>query len=163
MSVNQFVLEMGRPSFRDMQLTAQSPDDLADSEALLAISRFSLTANNVTYALFGDAMKYWNFFPASSASLGRVPVWGYAEVIASKTGGVDVGSRVYGYFPIANTLKVQPVKVSAASFRDGAAHRQEMAAAYNHYNVVQPEDGETEGLVHLPELRRGARALAGPV
>ena len=57
MSVNQFVLEMGRPSFRDMQLTAQSPDDLADGEALLAISRFSLTANNVTYAMFGDGMK----------------------------------------------------------------------------------------------------------
>ncbi len=39
MSVNQFVLEMGRSSFRDMQLTAQGQDDLADGEALLAIPR----------------------------------------------------------------------------------------------------------------------------
>lgn len=149
MSVNQFVLEMGRQTFRDMQLTAQGQDAIAEGEALLAISRFSLTANNVTYAMFGDGMKYWNFFPASSASLGRVPVWGFADVIASKTEGVAVGTRVYGYFPMANTLKVQPVKVSAAGFRDGAAHRQEMAAAYNHYSVVQPEDPETEGRVAL--------------
>lgn len=149
MSVNQFVLEMGRQAFREMQLTAQAQQELADGEALLAISRFSLTANNVTYAMFGDGMKYWNFFPASSPSLGRVPVWGFAEVIASKTDGVAVGTRVYGYFPIANTLKIQPVKVSPMGFRDGAEHRQEMAAAYNHYSVVQPHDAETEGRVAL--------------
>jgi hypothetical protein len=149
MSVNQFVLEMGRQTFRDMQLTTQAQDDLKEGEALLAISRFSLTANNVTYAMFGDAMKYWSFFPASSASLGRVPVWGYADVVASKAEGLSVGTHVYGYFPIADTLKVQPVKVSAVGFRDGAAHRQELAAAYNYYSVVQPEDGETEGRIAL--------------
>ena len=32
-----------------------------DGEALLAVDAFGLTANNITYAMFGDAMSYWNF------------------------------------------------------------------------------------------------------
>lgn len=27
------------------------------------IDRFALTSNNITYAAFGDAMHYWDFFP----------------------------------------------------------------------------------------------------
>ena len=57
-----------------------------------------MTANNVTYALMGDAMHYWDFFPAEPG-LGLVPLWGFADVVASSTDGVEVGTRVYGYLP----------------------------------------------------------------
>ncbi|GBF57665.1 hypothetical protein PbB2_01334 [Candidatus Phycosocius bacilliformis] len=149
MRAKQFVLEMGRQSFRDMVLTDVPASELAEGEALVAVRKFSLTANNVTYAMFGDGMKYWNFFPASQPDLGRVPVWGYGEIVESRVEGLAVGTRIYGYFPIASTLKVEPIKVSPHGFRDGAAHRQEMAAAYNHYSIVHPQDGETEGRVAL--------------
>ena len=36
---------------------------LAPGQARLALEAFSLTANNITYAAFGEAMKYWQFFP----------------------------------------------------------------------------------------------------
>lgn len=106
---------------------------LADGQARLAIEHFALTANNITYAAFGEAMKYWQFFPAADADWGCLPVWGFAQVVESRADGVAVGQRVYGYFPAGSHLVVTPGRVSAAGFIDTAAHRQELAAAYQSY------------------------------
>ncbi|MHA5659511.1 DUF2855 family protein, partial [Pseudomonas aeruginosa] len=54
-----------------------APEALAEGQALLAVDEFALTANNVTYAALGDALRYWEFFPAGEG-LGIVPVWGFA-------------------------------------------------------------------------------------
>ncbi|MEQ1683713.1 MAG: DUF2855 family protein [Burkholderiaceae bacterium] len=105
----------------------------ADGEALLAIRHVALTTNNITYAAFGDAMQYWNFFPTGQAEWGHMPVWGFADVVSSTVDGVEVGERFYGYFPIASHLRVQPVRVSERGFYDGAAHRQSLTSAYNQY------------------------------
>ena len=35
------------------------------AEGIVRIDRFALTANNVTYAVMGDALSYWQFFAAS--------------------------------------------------------------------------------------------------
>ena len=59
---------------------------------------FSLTANNITYAAFGEAMKYWQFFPAATPRSGCVPVWGFATVVESQAEGVGAGS-VCGLLP----------------------------------------------------------------
>ena len=58
--------------------TAQGP--LAAGAVRLAIESFSVTANNVTYAVVGDGFGYWNFFPAPDGR-GIVPMWGHARVI----------------------------------------------------------------------------------
>lgn len=63
-----------------------APEALAEGQALLAVGEFALTANNVTYAALGDALRYWEFFPAGEG-LGIVPVWGFAEVLASRCPG----------------------------------------------------------------------------
>jgi Protein of unknown function (DUF2855) len=105
---------------------------LADGEALFKVDHFSFTANNVTYAAFGDAMKYWDFFPAKEG-WGIVPVWGFADVVESKAEGVAVGERFYGYFPMATHLTVTPAKVTLGGFFDGAAHRQHLSPIYNFY------------------------------
>ena len=42
--------------------TAELP--LGEGEVRVRIDKFALTSNNITYAAFGDAMNYWNFFPA---------------------------------------------------------------------------------------------------
>jgi Protein of unknown function (DUF2855) len=82
------------------------PKTLAAGKVLFHVDRFAVTANNVTYAAFGDFMKYWNFFPASSDAdvWGVVPVWGFGDVLASEAEGVAVGERFYGYFPMASHL-----------------------------------------------------------
>jgi len=106
--------------------------ELEPGQALLEVSAFGLSANNITYAKFGEAMSYWDFFPAEEG-WGRVPVWGFADVKASRVPEVEVGTRVYGYLPPSTALLVTPARVSAHGFTDGAAHRAQLPAAYNGY------------------------------
>jgi len=122
-----------RDDLRDCHWADAPVTDLADGMARLRVDAFALTANNVTYATFGEAMEYWKFFPAGSPEFGRVPVWGFATVIESKAPGVEAGARVYGYLPISVTFDVQPARVGKESFLDGAAHRQGLAPIYNTY------------------------------
>jgi hypothetical protein len=114
---------------------------LADGQARLALEHFALTANNITYAAFGEAMKYWQFFPAPDATLGCLPVWGFAVVSESRAEGVAVGQRVYGYFPAGSHLVVTPGRVRETGFFDTAAHRQDLAAAYQQYVFCAADPG----------------------
>ena len=117
------------------------PAALADGDVRLAIASFALTANNVTYAAFGDAMNYWGFFPTGDAATGCIPVWGFADVTESRCEGVAVGERFYGYWPIASEVLLQPTRVDAAGFSDGAAHRRELHAVYNQYLRCSADPG----------------------
>ena len=104
---------------------------LADGEARLRIQRFALTANNITYAAFGEAMHYWDFFPTGDAAWGCIPVWGFAEVTESRAQGVAVGERYYGYWPMGRWLVLQPQRAGARGFVAGDAHRRALPAVYN--------------------------------
>jgi len=138
-----------------LPLPAAEEVQLAPGQALLRVDNFSITANNVTYAAMGDAMRYWEFFPAPEG-LGRIPVWGYSEVVRSDHEGVPVGSRIYGYMPISSHFVVQPVSASETGFVDGSVHRGELPAIYNRYGFTTPESGDT------PE-REPYIALFGPL
>ena len=50
----------------------QAEISLSEGQVLLAIDSFSVTANNVTYGAMGEAMKYFEFFPAPEGQ-GKVP------------------------------------------------------------------------------------------
>lgn len=122
---------------------------LADGQVLLGIDRFAFTSNNVTYGAFGDAMSYWNFFPVEveQAGWGRIPVWGFGTVVASRHDGVAVGQRYYGYFPMSSHVVVEPGSVGPAGFTDAAAHRKPLPAIYNQYVLTSNDPGyrrETE-------------------
>jgi hypothetical protein len=115
---------------------AEAPvPELKDGQARLAVSAFGLTSNNITYAMFGQAMSYWDFFPAEDG-WGRVPVWGFAEVAASTVDALEVGARVYGYLPPSRELIVAPVRVEARGFIDASPHRAGLPAAYNGYTLT---------------------------
>lgn len=114
-------------------------DDEAAAAALPAgavrarIDLFALTSNNVTYGAFGDSMHYWDFFPCGVEGYGRVPVWGFAEVVESDAPGVAVGTRLYGYYPMSSHVILHPVQAKAGGFVDGAPHRQALHGLYNRY------------------------------
>ena len=112
---------------------------LQDGEARLSIRRFALTANNITYAVFGEAMAYWAFFPAGDG--GRLPVWGFADVTESQADGIEAGERIYGYFPAADELIVQPGRITKGSFMDETAHRANLPEAYNRYRRCANDPG----------------------
>ena len=115
--------------------------DLEVGEVLLHINCFAFTANNVTYAMFGEAMQYWQFFPTGDADWGMIPVWGFATVAASRVDGLAVGERFYGYLPTATHLIVQPQRVGTSGFVDGAAHRASLPAVYNQYLRCSADPG----------------------
>ncbi len=120
-------------------VTSTLPGTLPDGQATLRIDSFALTANNITYAVAPDAMGYWNFFPVDHDGWGRVPVWGFAEVVASTHPQVAVGRRVYGYFPMSSHLVIEPGKITDYGMMDMAAHRQEMSPIYNQYSFVDAD------------------------
>lgn len=139
---------------------AETPlGELAEGAVRLAIESFSVTANNVTYAVAGDSFKYWDFFPAPEG-FGIVPMWGHARVIESRHPDIAVGERVYGYLPMASHLDVLPRRVTPGGFMDTAAHRQPMSPVYNSYTrlAADPEHDpqrEAERMIFGPLFRTG--------
>ncbi|MGA0613104.1 DUF2855 family protein [Caldimonas sp. KR1-144] len=113
--------------------TVPLPAAAEPGEVVLRLDRFALTTNNITYAAFGEAMQYWQFFPTGLADWGHMPVWGFADVLSSGVEGVAAGERFYGYFPIASHVRMQPQRVTPRGFYDGSPHRQALVSAYNQY------------------------------
>lgn len=146
MSAWDFVVS--KADLRTAEFRDALPAPLADGEVRLAIESFALTANNITYAVFGEAMRYWDFFPGPEG-FGRVPVWGYAGVEASNHPEVTVGQRVYGYFPISTHLTVL-ARPGRSGFTDVAPHRKDLPAVYNQYLTA----GEGDGLEDFQSLLR---------
>lgn len=132
---------------------------LADGEVRLRVDKFAFTANNMTYGVAGYSLGYWQFFPASSNEdglWGVIPVWAFADVIESENENVPVGDRLYGYFPPATSLIMQPKDVSTRAVTDGIAHRQALPPLYNVYQRVSAD----------PKYQRDgdiARILLGPL
>jgi Protein of unknown function (DUF2855) len=102
----------------------------------------------------GEAMNYWDFFPAEEG-WGRVPVWGFADVAASRAEGVPEGTRVFGYLPPSSHLLVRPDRASKTDFVDATPHRSRLPAAYNRYlrtdgNEVYEEEHEDYEMLLWP-------------
>ena len=93
---------------------------LPDGALLVRVTSFAFTANNITYAVMGDQLKYWSLFPAPDG-FGNIPVWGFGEVIASKHPGIPDGEMLFGYFPMATHLVIEAADVGKRSLRDAAA------------------------------------------
>lgn len=146
----------------DATLVEAPSGELADGSIRLKVESFSVTANNITYAVVGDGFGYWNFFPPKTEEegMGIVPMWGHAVVTESKNDGFAVGERVYGYLPMGTQFDVVPGNVSAASFSDMTDYRQPMSPVYNNYNrlAADPEHDparENERMIYGPLFKTG--------
>ena len=121
-----------RDELRECRIAEADAPELEAGQALLRVKTFGLTANNITYAVMGEAMSYWDFFPAEDG-WGRVPMWGFAEVERSEAEGVEPGTRLYGYLPPSSHLVVTPVDADPSGFVDGSPHRAALPSAYHRY------------------------------
>lgn len=111
----------------EVVVPAAKPD-----EVLVEVVKWAFTANNVTYAIAGSTLGYWDFFP-TGCERGVIPVWGIAHVAASTVAGISVGQSLYGYFPMSRRALLHPGRVGSRSFIDVAPHRVALPAAYNEY------------------------------
>lgn len=112
---------------------------LAD-EVQLRVDKFAFTANNISYAVFGEAMAYWQFFPAPEG-WGRIPVWGFAEVQASRHPQVREGERLFGYLPMSTHLRLLAGKVSERSLQDVSPARAKLSPVYSSLSRVLRDPG----------------------
>jgi hypothetical protein len=143
--------QVKRDELRECRIVESEPPEIAPGQALLRVDTFGLTANNVTYAVMGEAMSYWDFFPAEGG-WGRVPMWGFAEVERSEADGIEPGTRVYGYLPPSSHLVVTPVDADASGFADGSPHRAALPSAYHRYLATGPDSfyrADTEAIQML--------------
>ena len=120
----------------------ESRPNSGKNEVILKIDKYAFTANNITYAVVGEKMGYWQFFPAEEP-YGIVPVWGFADVVSSNHENISLDDRYYGYFPMSTYLKVNPENVKPFGFVEGSEHRQSLPAVYNYYTTVSKTIDDT--------------------
>ena len=132
-------LEVARDAIATTRL-AEEEVVLGEGQVRLRVDRFAITANNVTYAVFGDVLGYWDFFPVADDvatddaghRFGRVPAMGWATVVESRALNVSLGRRFYGWYPMSSDAVFTPM-VTADGFRDDGAHRSQHAPVYRSY------------------------------
>src|SRR4029079_6302498 len=104
-------------------------EPLDPSQVRLRVDRFAVTANNITYAVLGDMLGYWDFFPTGVPAWGRVPAMGWADVIDSTHPDVASGGRYYGWFPMARFVDLT-VSATPEGLRDDGDTRPAPAPLY---------------------------------
>lgn len=106
------------------------------------IEEFALTSNNVSYALSGDLLDYWGFFP-TEPGWGRLPAMGFGTVVDSQHPSIPVGGRYFGFFPVGDfhTIKAEP---STSGIVDVGDHRANHAMAYRGFDKVSDEHSPTD-------------------
>src|SRR3984885_14079172 len=119
-------------------------NSLPDEALLVKVDRFAFTANNITYATLGEQLKYWQLFPAPEG-FGNIPVWGFGEVIASRHPSIQIGERLFGYFPMATHLVIEAADVNKRGFRGAGGHPPRGAPRFNSF-LAGRGGGGFEGL-----------------
>jgi hypothetical protein len=138
-------LDVDKADLHHVRAVAAPSRPLDGGEARIRIDRFGLSANNVTYAVYGELMRYWECFPGTGADpadgvdWGRPPVWGFGDVVESRDPGLAEGRRVFGYFPLADELVVQPRRHDDQGFSDGTPGRDAVPSVYARYGYVDAD------------------------
>ena len=141
--------EVDRRDFRRTRTAANQNTALSLGQIRLAVERFALTTNNVTYAVVGDMLDYWGFFP-TEAPWGRLPAMGLGSVVESAHPDIAAGGRYFGFYPMSSDVVItaKPLSSTAATqtegarstgavaFRDVGAHRAQHAATYTDFRDV---------------------------
>ncbi len=139
-------LEILRRDIRQHRIVdSRPPARLQDGHVLMRLERAALTANNISYALSGDLLDYWGFFPAEDG-WGRLPVMGFGVVTDSRCSDVPVGGRYFGFFPLGDHHVVH-AQAARSGFIDSAAWREKHAMAYRSFDPADPSPNDDATLV----------------
>jgi Protein of unknown function (DUF2855) len=138
-----------RSDLRHTKIVQAAQAPLRDGEIRVTIDKMGLTANNVSYAVSGDMIGYWKYFPAEG-EWGKVPGWAMGDVVESRSEVIAEGERLYGFFPMASEVVLMPGDVAEGFFIDASPHRAELPALYNQYLRTQ---GEPDYLKSLEDER----------
>lgn len=121
-------LVVDRSQIERTELRTEPLEPLADGHVRLQVEQVALTANTVTYAQFGDMLGYWAFYPTEEP-WGSVPAIGWGTVVGSAVSGIDEGTRLYGWYPMATSVDLRAAP-TAEGLRDDGGHRLAHAPTY---------------------------------
>ena len=128
------IFEVNRQDYRETRAIEPSEAPLEENQIRMRLERFAVTTNNITYAVAGDMLDYWGFFP-TDAPWGRIPVMGLATITESAHPEIDTGGRYFGFYPMADE-HVLTARPSSDGFRDVGDHRSAHAAIYRDFRSV---------------------------
>lgn len=138
-----WAIDIDRDDIAQVRLVADPEAPLAPGQVRVHVDSYAMTANNITYAvfgkpagLFGNDQGYWDFF-SEPGGPGRLPVWGFATVTESAADGVAVGDRFYGYYPMAEHAVLTVGKPGPGGFTDITPRRTTLPPIYNQYQRVE--------------------------
>ena len=152
-------LDVDTDDLHHVRSTDPPPAPLSDGESRIRVDAFGLSANNITYAAYGRLMHYWDCFPGEvddGTTWGRVPVWGFGDVVESATPELAEGRRLYGYFPLGDELIVRPGRSDDQGFSDVTPSREAIPSVYARYAFTDADR------VYRPE-REGQQMLLWPL
>ena len=136
--MSAWTIDIDRDDVTKAEIVA-ADTSVGHGEILVQVDSYAMTANNVTYAvfgkpagLFGNDQGYWDFF-AEKNEAGRLPVWGFATVLVSDIEGVAPGDRFYGYYPMASHAVLVPGNIGPNGFTDITPRRTTLPPIYNQY------------------------------
>ncbi|WP_439569268.1 DUF2855 family protein [Sphingopyxis sp.] len=143
MSETGWAIDIDRDDIARAELVTDPAAPLAPGQVRVHVDSYAMTANNITYAvfgkpagLFGNDQGYWDFF-AERGNPGRLPVWGFATVTESTAEGVSVGDRFYGYYPMASDAVLTVGKAGPGGFTDITPRRTTLPPIYNNYQRIE--------------------------
>ncbi|KAL3485447.1 hypothetical protein BJX62DRAFT_247507 [Aspergillus germanicus] len=139
--------------------TIQVPEPtnpLKPSSIRVRTALFGLTSNNLTYAMGGSFLGWWDAYPLPEScdapydnqSWGIVPAWGFATVLETTIREVPAGATIYGLWPTSSCpvdLELVPT-VPAGHWEEVSPHRQSLASFYNRYTLVDVKDRNLDSL-----------------
>ncbi|KAL2855240.1 hypothetical protein BJX68DRAFT_274188 [Aspergillus pseudodeflectus] len=126
---------------------------LPASSIRVRASLLSLSSNNLTYALLGDMLHWWDTYPVPDnapapyndrAAWGIVPAWGFATVLESTIPEIASGTKIWGYWPASAHV----VDLTLSKNKDDpethwietSAHRTSLLPLYNRYIISTSAD-----------------------
>ncbi|KAL3461028.1 hypothetical protein BJX64DRAFT_300375 [Aspergillus heterothallicus] len=130
---------------------------LAPSSIRVQPSLLGLTSNNLTYALLGDMLHWWDTYPLppntpapynDRTAWGIVPAWGFATVLSSTIPDLPRGTTIWGYWPASGHIVDLALEHRGADpeshWVEVSPHRKTVLELYNRYIVLEsPARDET--------------------
>ncbi|KAL2816535.1 hypothetical protein BJX63DRAFT_138521 [Aspergillus granulosus] len=135
----------------------ESTKPLNPSSIRVRATILTLSSNNLTYALGGSRLHWWDTYPVpstapapynDSSAWGIVPAWGLAEVFESTIPDIQPGTTLYGYWPTSqHAVDLQLVPDEEPGYwRETSPHRAALMPLYNRYNAFNPTGRDAESL-----------------
>lgn len=146
-------LLVNRRQIADARIDTAASAALSAGQVRFRIDSVALTANTISYAATGDVLQYWQFFPVD-AEWGSVPSWGFATAAESLHPGLPVGTRIWGFLPLASELVMEPAQLTNSGFTDCVAHRRALPYVYNEYTLCNTDPMHTDGQEDIEALLR---------